>query len=50
MDVTCRVPVLEKIDVLVSPSSDQLFHSLPNEKALDQSKLKAFADDKINVT
>ena len=27
-----------------------MFHSLPNDKILDQSKLKAFADNKINVT
>ena len=26
------------------------FHSLPNDKILDWFKLKAFADDKINVT
>ena len=26
------------------------FYSLPNIKILDFSKLKAFADDKINVT
>ena len=26
-----------------------LFNSLPNDKILDQSELKAFADDKINV-
>ena len=26
------------------------FNSLPNDKILDCSKLKAFADDKINVT
>ena len=26
------------------------FNSLPNDKILDQSKMKAFADDKINVT
>ena len=25
------------------------FNSLPNDKILDQSELKAFADDKINV-
>ena len=25
-------------------------YSLPNDKILDQSKLKAFADNKINVT
>ena len=25
-------------------------HSLPNEKILDWSKLKAFADDKLNLT
>ena len=28
----------------------KVFNSLPNEKILDWSKLKAFADDKINVT
>ena len=27
-----------------------MFNSLPNNKILDWSKLKAFADDKINVT
>ena len=27
-----------------------MFNSLPNNKILDLSKLKAFADDKINVT
>ena len=27
-----------------------LFHSLPNDKMLDQSKLKGFADNKLNVT
>ena len=26
------------------------FNSIPNYKILDQSKLKAFADDKINMT
>ena len=26
------------------------FHSLPNDKILDWSNLKAFADDKINMT
>ena len=26
-----------------------IFNSLPNDKILDWSKLKAFADDKINV-
>ena len=26
------------------------FNALPNDKILDWSKLKAFADDKINVT
>ena len=26
------------------------FNSLPTDKMLDQSELKAFADDKINVT
>ena len=29
---------------------DKEFNSLPNNKILDWSKLKAFADDKINVT
>ena len=27
----------------------QVFNSLPNDKILDWSNLKAFADDKINV-
>ena len=27
-----------------------MFNSLPNEKTLDQSKLKEFSDDIINVT
>ena len=27
-----------------------LFNSLPDDKILDLSKLKAFADDKINLT
>ena len=31
------------------PSSES-FNSLPNNKILDWSKLKAYADDKINVT
>ena len=26
------------------------FNPLPNDKSLDQTKLKAFADDKLNVT
>ena len=32
-----------------SPEVSQ-FNHLPNDKFLDRSKLKAFADDKINVT
>ena len=27
-----------------------MINSLPNDKILDQSKLKAFADDKLKVT
>ena len=27
-----------------------ILHSLPDDKVLDWSKLKAFADDKLNVT
>ena len=27
-----------------------LYNSLPNDKIFDRSKLKAFADDKINMT
>ena len=30
--------------------SEITFNSLPNDKVLDWSKLKAFADDKLNVT
>ena len=29
---------------------DISFNSLPKDKILDQSKFKAFADDRINVT
>ena len=29
---------------------DKMLKSLPNDKILDQSKLKAFADDKIILT
>ena len=32
------------------PGTAKIFNSLPNDKILDQSKFKAFADDKINVT
>ena len=37
---------------MFQPFSKQIsiFNSLPNNKILDWSKLKAFADDKINVT
>ena len=28
----------------------QVFNSFPHDKILDQTKLKAFADDKLNVT
>ena len=28
----------------------QYFNSFPNDKTLDQSNLKAFSDDKINLT
>ena len=31
------------------PHEGDSFNSLPNDKILDWSKLKAFADDKINV-
>ena len=31
-------------------NSNQSEHSLPNDKSFDMYKLKAFADDKINVT
>ena len=30
-------------------SAYTLFNSLPNDKILDWSKFKAFADDKVNV-
>ena len=29
---------------------DRLLNPFPHDKILDQSKLKAFADDKLNVT
>ena len=31
-------------------NSNSCFNSFPNEKSLHKSKLKGFADDKINVT
>ena len=34
----------------VAGVNSRFFHSLPNDKLLDSSKLKAIADDKINVT
>ena len=35
----------------VNPTIDRAWlHSLPNDKILDSTKLKAFADKKINVT
>ena len=37
---------LDSIKILVLYA----FNSLPNYKSLDWSKIKAFADDKINVT
>ena len=33
-----------------SSSKDDLLNPLPDNKILDQTKLKAFADDKLNVT
>ena len=30
--------------------AEYMFNSLPNNKILDVTKLKAFADDKLNVT
>ena len=37
------------IFVTIPPEINQ-FNSLPNDKILDQSKFKAFADNKRNVT
>ena len=34
---------------ILSKTSFQIFNSLPNDKILDQSKLKAFADDKLKL-
>ena len=34
---------------LQSPSSSRSFNSLPNDIILDVTKLKAFANDKLNV-
>ena len=39
MAICCLLPL----------ASEVFFNSLPNNKILDMSKLKAFADDKINV-
>ena len=35
--------------LLVTHEYSELLNSLPKDKILDRSKLKAFADDKINV-
>ena len=40
----------EKRKMLVKGLFPRSVNSLPNNKILDQSKFKAFADDKINVT
>ena len=40
---------LDKAKKILFVNQDN-FNSLPNERILDWSKLKAFADDKINVT
>ena len=42
----CFTPVWE----LTLQQTCQCFNSFPNDKILDQTKLKAFADDKFNVT
>ena len=35
---------------LEANTSSRKFNSFPHDKNLDQTKLKAFADDKLNVT
>ena len=37
-------------DLTIQHTSKRLFNSLPNDKILDWSKLKAFADYRIYVT
>ena len=39
-----------KLDRLFVQACNNWFNPLPNNKILDLSKLKAFADDRINVT
>ena len=47
----CGINTTFKESSLCSESSQNIsFNSLPNDKILDWSKLKAFADDTINVT
>ena len=41
---------LVKTESYLSYSGKKRFNSFPNDKILDLSKFKAFADDKINVT
>ena len=41
---------VEKGETVGYQGLDCLVNPLPNDKSLDWSKLKAFADDKINVT
>ena len=37
-------------DIIVDFAKSRLSNSLPNDKVLDSSKFKAFADDKMNIT
>ena len=50
----CKIQVLENMNqeaiACKKPTFVYPFNSLPNDKILDWSKLKAFADDKINIT
>ena len=43
----CALHLLQTADNFPLPPD---FHPLPDDKILDWSKLKAFADDKLNVT
>ena len=48
MGFLCAVSII--VEISFSPFFSHCFNSLPNDKMLDQSELKAFADDKVDVT
>ena len=47
----CTVFLLIRVPSLIAaPPQKKTFNPFPHDRILDQTKLKAFADDKLNVT